>query len=35
MPVFFYFDPDLLNDLNMRGAETVTLSYTFFSKSSI
>lgn len=32
MPVFFYLDPDLLNDLNMRGVETVTLSYTFFSK---
>lgn len=34
MPVFFYLDPDLLNDLNMKGVETVTLSYTFFSKSS-
>ncbi|KAK8039801.1 hypothetical protein PG993_008212 [Apiospora rasikravindrae] len=32
MPVFFYLDPDMLNDLNMRGVETVTLSYTFFSK---
>jgi hypothetical protein len=31
MPVFFYLDPDMLNDLNMRGVETVTLSYTFFS----
>ncbi|KAK7208769.1 hypothetical protein V2G26_015947 [Clonostachys chloroleuca] len=30
MPVFFYLDPDLLNDLNMRGVETVTLNYTFF-----
>ncbi|KAH6967641.1 cytochrome c oxidase assembly protein CtaG/Cox11-domain-containing protein [Ilyonectria sp. MPI-CAGE-AT-0026] len=30
MPVFFYLDPDLLNDFNMRGVETVTLSYTFF-----
>ncbi|KAK3946217.1 amine oxidase [Diplogelasinospora grovesii] len=30
MPVFFYLDPDMLNDLNMRGIETVTLSYTFF-----
>lgn len=30
MPVFFYLDPDLLNDINMRGVETVTLSYTFF-----
>ena len=33
MPVFFYLDPDLLNDLNMKGVETVTLNYTFFSKS--
>ncbi len=32
MPLFFYLDPDLLNDLNMKGVETVTLSYTFFSK---
>lgn len=31
MPVFFYLDPDMLNDLNMKGIETVTLSYTFFS----
>ncbi|KAK5997288.1 Cytochrome c oxidase assembly protein COX11 [Cladobotryum mycophilum] len=30
MPVFFYLDPDLLNDLNMKGIETVTLNYTFF-----
>ncbi|CAK7237657.1 Cytochrome c oxidase assembly protein cox11, mitochondrial [Sporothrix bragantina] len=30
MPVFFYLDPDMLNDLNMKGVETVTLSYTFF-----
>lgn len=34
MPVFFYLDPDYLNDLNMKGIETVTLSYTFFSKSN-
>ena len=33
MPVFFYLDPDLLNDLNMKGVETVTLNYTFFSES--
>ncbi|KAL7914559.1 cytochrome c oxidase assembly protein CtaG/Cox11 domain-containing protein [Trichoderma velutinum] len=32
MPVFFYLDPDLLNDINMKGIETVTLNYTFFSK---
>ncbi|KXJ97143.1 cytochrome c oxidase assembly protein CtaG/Cox11-domain-containing protein [Microdochium bolleyi] len=30
MPVFFYLDPDLLNDMNMRGVNEVTLSYTFF-----
>ncbi|KAK4181085.1 cytochrome c oxidase assembly protein COX11, mitochondrial [Triangularia setosa] len=30
MPVFFYLDPDLLNDLNMRGIESVVLNYTFF-----
>jgi cytochrome c oxidase assembly protein subunit 11 len=34
MPVFFYLDPDLLKDVNMRGVETVTLNYTFFSKLS-
>ncbi|PKS12230.1 hypothetical protein jhhlp_001529 [Lomentospora prolificans] len=30
MPVFFYLDPDLLNDFNMRNVKTVTLNYTFF-----
>ncbi|KAI1817142.1 amine oxidase [Poronia punctata] len=30
MPVFFYLDPDLLHDLNMRGINEVTLNYTFF-----
>ncbi|KAG6300143.1 hypothetical protein E4U09_007366 [Claviceps aff. purpurea] len=30
MPVFFYLDPDLLNDLNMQGVDQVTLNYTFF-----
>ncbi|KAI6781758.1 uncharacterized protein J7T54_004924 [Emericellopsis cladophorae] len=34
MPVFFYLDPDLLNDLNMKGVETVTLNYTFFMVAS-
>jgi len=33
MPVFFYLDPDLLKDLNMRNVHTVTLNYTFFSES--
>ena len=32
MPVFFYIDPEFVNDPNMRGIETVTLNYTFFSK---
>jgi len=32
MPVFFYIDPEFVNDPNMKGIETVTLSYTFFSK---
>lgn len=35
MPVFFYIDPDFVNDPNMKGIEQVTLSYTFFSKSLI
>ncbi|KAF2762251.1 cytochrome c oxidase assembly protein CtaG/Cox11 [Pseudovirgaria hyperparasitica] len=30
MPVFFYIDPEFSKDLNMRGIETITLSYTFF-----
>lgn len=32
MPVFFYIDPEFVNDPTMRGIEQVTLSYTFFSK---
>ena len=32
MPVFFYIDPDFVNDPNCKGVETVTLSYTFFSE---
>lgn len=31
MPVFFFIDPDFLDDPQMRGIDTVTLSYTFFS----
>lgn len=34
MPVFFYIDPDFVNDPNMKGIEQVTLSYTFFSEVS-
>ncbi|KAF2433079.1 cytochrome-c oxidase assembly protein [Tothia fuscella] len=30
MPVFFYIDPEFVRDPNMKGIETVTLSYTFF-----
>ncbi|CAZ82227.1 unnamed protein product [Tuber melanosporum] len=30
MPVFFFIDPDFLDDPQMRGIDTVTLSYTFF-----
>lgn len=31
MPVFFYIDPEFVNDVNMKGIEQITLSYTFFS----
>ena len=31
MPVFFFIDPEFLADPQMRGIDTVTLSYTFFS----
>lgn len=30
MPVFFYLDPDLLDDPLMNDIDNVTLSYTFF-----
>jgi len=32
MPVFFYIDPDFVDDPNMKGIETITLNYTFFSE---
>jgi cytochrome c oxidase assembly protein Cox11 len=35
MPVFFFIDPDFLEDPQMKGIETVTLSYTFFSEYSL
>lgn len=33
MPVFFYIDPEFLKDPNMSKIDTITLNYTFFSKS--
>lgn len=32
MPVFFYIDPDFLQDPNMKNIDTITLNYTFFSE---
>ena len=34
MPVFFYVDPDILDDPLMRSVSTLTLSYTFFPSNS-
>jgi cytochrome c oxidase assembly protein subunit 11 len=36
MPVFFYIDPDILDDKRLRDVSSITLSYTFFrSKDQI
>ena len=35
MPVFFYVDPEFLDDRTMRRVNTMTLSYTFFRASDL
>jgi cytochrome c oxidase assembly protein subunit 11 len=30
MPVFFYIDPEILDDWQMKNVTNITLSYTFF-----
>ena len=34
MPIFFYIDPEFLNDPNTAGVSNIILSYTFFPSSS-
>jgi len=35
MPVFFYIDPEFLEDRRMKKVESMTLSYTFFHSADI
>jgi len=35
MPVFFYIDPEFLEDRRMKRLDTMTLSYTFFKSNEI
>ena len=35
MPVFFYVDPDFLEDRRMAKLDTMTLSYTFFKSNEV
>lgn len=35
MPVFFFVDPDILDDPQMKNVNTLTLSYTFFPSKHV
>ena len=34
LPVSFFVDPEIINDRNLRGIDTITLSYTFFEAAN-